>query len=211
MQNQRRTHQKSFDEETEGNEEHEIDTQILDQQQQQSNNQPTIEAEPNNREEPKTTDTEKNIQTDKQQHTTNTNKQPTTKHNQTKFTNKTTQNPKENTDTLPNPKKYYHKKKKQNHINNQEYKMDTNPPDFNEENYSIIQRQTKPTKTTQQPIVNSYNIIVITETLIEELQQSEDSISLLSPSLVTKKTMASTTPQALDISTPSKDGDIEQD
>ena len=89
--------------------------------------------------------------------------------------------------------------------------MDTNPPDFNEENYSIIQRQTKPTKTTQQPIVNSCNIIVITETPIEELQQSEDSISLLSPSLVTKKTMASTTPQALDISTPSKDGDIEQD
>ena len=87
--------------------------------------------------------------------------------------------------------------------------MDTNPPDFNDENYPIIQKQTKLTKTTQQPIVNSYNITMIPETPIEELQQSEDSISFLSPSLVTKTTMASTTPQPLDTSTPSKDSDIE--
>ena len=87
--------------------------------------------------------------------------------------------------------------------------MDANPSDFNNENYPIIQKQTKLAKTTQQPIVNSYNITMIPETPIEELQQSEDSISFLSPSLVTKTTMASTTPQPLDTSTPSKDSDIE--
>ena len=87
--------------------------------------------------------------------------------------------------------------------------MDTNPPDFNDENYPIIQKQTKPTKTTRQPIVNSYNITMIPETPIEKLQQSEDSISFLSPSVVTKTTMASTTPQPLDTSTPTKDSDIE--
>ena len=57
--------------------------------------------------------------------------------------------------------------------------MDTNPSDFNDENYPIIQKQTKRTKTTQQPIVNSYNITLIPETPIEELKQSEDSISFL--------------------------------
>ena len=87
--------------------------------------------------------------------------------------------------------------------------MDTNPPDFNDENYPTTQKRTKPTKTTKQPIVNSYSITVIPETPIEELQQSEDFISFLSPSLVTKATMASTTPQPLDTSTPSKDSDIE--
>ena len=206
LQNQRRTRQRSLAKETEKNQEHEIDTQTLDQQQQQPNSQSTAEAEPNNREEQKTTDTEKNIQNDKQQQTTN--KLPNTKHNQTKSTNKTTQNPKENTDTLPKPNNIT-TRKKQNRINNQEYKMDTNPPDFNDENYPIIQKQTKPTKTTQQPIVNSYNITMIPETPIEKLQQSEDSISFLSPSVVTKTTMASTTPQPLDTSTPTKDSDIE--
>ena len=87
--------------------------------------------------------------------------------------------------------------------------MDANPSDFNNENYPIIQKQTKLAKTTQQPRVNSYNITMIPETPIEELQQSEDSISFLSPSLVTKTTMASTTPQPLDTSTPTKDSDIE--
>ena len=87
--------------------------------------------------------------------------------------------------------------------------MDTNPPDFNDEKYPIIQKQTKPTKRTQQPIVNSYNITITPETPIEELQQIEDSISFLSPSVITKTTMASTTPQPLDTSTPTKDSDIE--
>ena len=84
--------------------------------------------------------------------------------------------------------------------------MDTNPSDFNDENYPIIQKQNKLTKTTQQPMVNSYNITIIPETLIEELQQSEDSISFLSPSLVTK---TSTTLQPLDTSPPSNNNDIE--
>ena len=206
LQNQRRTRRRTLTEETEDNEEHEIDTQILDQQQQQPNNQPTTEAEPNNRKEPKTIDTENNIQDGKQQQKNN--KLSNTKHNQTKSTNKTTQNSKENTDIVPNPNNIT-TRKKQNDINNQEYKMDTNPPDFNDENYPTTQKQTKPTKTTKQPIVNSYNITVIPETPIEELQQSEDFISFLSPSLVTKTTMASTTPQPLDTSTPSKDSDIE--
>ena len=87
--------------------------------------------------------------------------------------------------------------------------MDTNPSDFNDENYPIIQKQNKLTKTTQQPMVNSYNITVIPETLIEELQQSQDSITFPSPSLVTKTTMASTTLQPLDTSTPSNDSYIE--
>ena len=206
LQNQRRTRRRTLTEETEDNEEHEIDTQILDQQQ-QPNNQPTPEAEPNNRKETKTINTENNIQDDKQQQ--NNNKLSNTKHNQTKSTNKATKNSKENTDILPNPNNIT-TREKQNHINNQEYKMDTNPPDFNDGNYPTIQKQTKPTKTTKQPIVNSYNITVIPETPIEELQQSEDSISFLSPSLVTKTTMASTTPQPLDTSTPSKDSDIER-
>ena len=79
--------------------------------------------------------------------------------------------------------------------------MDTNPPDLNDENYPTIQKQTKPTKTSQQKTVNSYNITVIPETPIQELQQNENSISFLSPSLVTA--------QPLDTSTPSKDSDIE--
>ena len=136
------------------------------------------------------------------------NKIPNTKQIQTKSTNKTKQNPKENTDTLPNPNNIT-TRKKQNHTNNQEYKMDTNPPDLNDENYPTIQKQTKPTKTSQQKTVNSYNITVIPETPIQELQQNENSISFLSPSLVTKTTMASTTAQSLDTSTPSKDSDIE--
>ena len=115
---------------------------------------------------------------------------------------------KKNTDTLPNPNNIT-TRKKQNHTNNQEYKMDTNPPDLNDENYPTIQKQTKPTKTSQQKTVNSYNITVIPETLIQELQQNENSISFLSPSLMTKTTMASTTAQPLDTSTPSKDSDIE--
>ena len=86
--------------------------------------------------------------------------------------------------------------------------MDTNPPDLNDENYPTIQKQTKSTKTSQRKPINSYNITVIPETPIEELQQDEDSISFLSPSIVTK-TVASTTPQPLDTSTPSKDSDIE--
>ena len=55
-------------------------------------------------------------------------------------------------------------------------------------------------------MVNSYNITIIPETLIEELQQSEDSISFLSPSLVTK---TSTTLQPLDTSPPSNNSYIE--
>ena len=48
--------------------------------------------------------------------------------------------------------------------------MDINPPDLNDENYPTIQKQTKPTKTSQQKTVNSYNITVIPEIPIEELQ-----------------------------------------
>ena len=205
LQNQRRTRRRTLTEETEDNEEHEIDTQILDQQQQQ-NKQHITEAESNNTKEPKTIDTENNIQNDKQQQKNY--KIPNTKQNQTKSTNKTKQNSKKNTDTLPNPNNIT-TRKKQNHTNNQEYKMDTNPPDLNDENYPTIQKQTKPTKTSQQKTVNSYNITVIPETPIQELQQNENSISFLSPSLVTKTTMASTTAQPLDTSTPSKDSDIE--
>ena len=84
--------------------------------------------------------------------------------------------------------------------------MDTNPSDFNDQNHPIIQKQTKLTKTTQQPMVNSYNITIIPETLIEELQQSEDSISFVSPSLVAK---TSTTLQPLDTSPPSNNSYIE--
>ena len=56
------------------------------------------------------------MQNDKQQQTTNN--LPNTKHNQTKSTNKTTQNPKENTDTLPKPNNIT-TRKNQNHINDQ--------------------------------------------------------------------------------------------
>ena len=166
LQNQRRTRRRTLTEETEDSEEHEIDTQILDQQQQQ-NKQHITEAESNNTKEPKTIDTENNIQNGKQQQKNN--KIPNTKQNQTKSTNKTNQNSKENTDTLPNPNNIT-TRKKQNHTNNQEYKMDINPPDLNDENYPTIQKQTKPTKTSQQKRVNSYNITVIPETPIEELQ-----------------------------------------
>ena len=70
------------------NEEHEIDTQILDQQQQQ-NKLHTTGAESNNTKEPKTIDTENSIQNDKQQQQNN--KIRNTKQHQTKSTNKTKQ------------------------------------------------------------------------------------------------------------------------
>lgn len=154
IQKQRRAHPRNFDEETEKNEEQERDTQILNQQKQQPNNQHTTEAQPNNRQQAKTTDTEKNKQTNKQQYTTNTNKKSTTIHNQTKSTNTTTQNSRQNTGKTSNPKNIT-TRKKQNHMNNQEYKIDLNPPDFNMK--IILPYKKKPNQqkqhTNQKPIL----------------------------------------------------------
>lgn len=56
---------------------------------------------------------------------------------------------------------------------------------------------------------NSYSIIVIPETLMEELQQNqnEESIDFLFPSVVSKTT--NSTPQPLDTSTPNKEDNID--
>ena len=58
---------------------------------------------------------------------------------------------------------------------------------------------------------NSYSIIVIPETLMEELQQNqnEESIDFLFPSVVSKTTMTNSTPQPLDTSTPHKEDNID--
>lgn len=58
---------------------------------------------------------------------------------------------------------------------------------------------------------NSYSIIVIPETLMEELQQNqnEESMDFLFPSVVSKTTMTNSTPQPLDTSTPNKEDNID--
>ena len=92
-----------------------------------------------------------------------------------------------------------------------EYKIDTNPPEFNDDNYPEIQKVPKSTKTTHQTMSNSYSITVIPETPMEELQQNqnEESIDFLSPSLVSKTTITNSTPQPLDTSTPNKEDNID--
>ena len=91
--------------------------------------------------------------------------------------------------------------RKQNTKDKPHSKIDNNPPSNNDQEFSKLE--------TQPGTSNSYNITIIPETPIEELQQQSGK-TFQSPSLIPTTNFTNSAPQPVDFSIPNKTNDTDE-